>query len=243
MDTSDFIAGGYLVTKFVDSTSYNRWMRDVLHTSEDLLPDKILSVGMCGAPHSPIFGWVSSLENDYEQFGIPVRLPELGEWANERFGTSVGYPDIFFYLSTAREYVRRFTSAPDIQILGMAVHVQDLPLIAKAELLRPTVVSENEAAVAGFSRTGFAQALRLAEHYTPGEVLGFDVICCDYNIDHSWHCNGLAVDALREFHFRPNQFGLIDDKANADKLVHWIQRGESKPEAGVWLPVLVSRYP
>jgi hypothetical protein len=164
----------------------------------------------------------------YAQFGIPYRLPTLHQWADERFNTAVGYPDIFFHLPTAREYVQRFTNAPDVQILGIGMHVQDLPLIAEAELLRPARESDSGVVYTGFSDTGFARVLRLMENYVLGEALGFDVICCESNIDHSWHCNGLAVDALQEFHFRPNQFGLIDEKANADKLAHWIQERESQ---------------
>ncbi|SRR5258708_2032931 len=243
MDISKYIAGGYIVTQFVEGASYNSWMRSVLHATEDLLPVQFLSVAICGASRAPIFEWATYPEEDYARFGISDRLPELGQWANERYEKEIGYPDIFFYLATAREYVERFTSVPDIEIVGIGVHEQDLHYVAEAELLRPESVNENGSVNSGFSRTGFAEAVRLADPCEPGEVLGFEVICCYYNIDHSWHCNGLAVYARREFGFRPNQFGMIDDKTDADKVVRWINNGEPKPEMGVWLPVLVSRYP
>lgn len=242
MDISEFVAGGYVVTQFVNGPSYNNWMRSVLHATEDLLPDKFLGVAICGSARAPLFDWASHVEEDYTRFGIPDRLPELGQWASERYETEVGYPDIFFYLATAREYVRRFTHYPDIQILGLGVHKQDLQFVKEAELSRPDSVAENGSHIAGFFHTGFAQAVRLADPCEPGEVLGFEVICCHYNIDHSWHCNGLAVHALREFGFRPNRFGMIDNKADADQVVKWINSGERKPEPGTWLPVLVSRH-
>src|SRR5258708_23775951 len=230
MDISKFIAGGYLVKKFVEGTSYDSWMRTVLHATEDLLPDNFLSVAICGALHAPVFDWASNGEEDYALFGIPDRLPELGQWASDRYEKEIGYPDIFFYLATTREYVQRFTNVPDVEIVGIGVHRQDLHFVAEAESLRPESVAENGSIIAGFSRTGFAEAVGLADPIEPGEVLGVEVVCCYYNIDHSWHCNGLAVYALREFGFRLNQFGMIDDKADADQVVKWINNGEPKPE-------------
>jgi len=116
-----------------------------------------------------------------------------------------------------------------------------LPQLARAEEMNPAHVSETGAKYAGFAGSGFAQAIKLGMSVVPGEVLGFDVICLEYNIDHSWHCNGLAVDGLTKFNFRPNQFGLITEKADADKMADYADQIQS--ESGVWVPVLVIRYP
>jgi hypothetical protein len=242
MDISRYISGGYVITKYVDGTEHNRWLRAAENATEDLLPDKLLSVGLCGAPFAPPLSWVMAQE-DCEQFGVPEHLRgELESWADEKDGRETGYPNIFFSLATAREYVQRFTSAPDIQILGIGVHEDDLPTVEQAEQAHPRRVSETGAVRSGFSDIGFAQALAMRTPCAPGEILGFDVICLDYGIDHSWHCNGLSVIALSLFNFRPNRYGLIDDKADADKLVRWIEESEVKPEPGFWLPVLVTRY-
>jgi hypothetical protein len=44
----DYISAGYLLIQFVDSTSYNSWMRSVCNANEDLLPGRLLSIGLCG---------------------------------------------------------------------------------------------------------------------------------------------------------------------------------------------------
>ena len=112
--------------------------------------------------------------------------------------------------------------------------------IAELEQRRPARIADTGAKTSGFADTGFAQALSLKVQPVSGEVLGFDVICCEYHIDHSWLCNGLEADALDKFRFRPNEFGLIDVKINASKLASYADAAQSEP--GVWLPILVTRY-
>ena len=142
----------------------------------------------------------------------------------------------------AQEYIRRYTDhSSDMQLLGIGLHQERLHQVYELEQRRPGYVSETGAKVTGFADTGFAQALKLKELPERGEILGFDIICLDFNIDHSWHCSALAVDAVQKFNFYPNQFGLIDNKADADKLAEYAD--EIQPEHGVWLPVLVTRYP
>ncbi|MEP7288519.1 MAG: hypothetical protein ABI947_22430 [Chloroflexota bacterium] len=236
----DYLSGGYLVTQLVDGAPINAWMQNA---PKDLLPEKIISVGLCSAPNAPLFEWAGTSDKDYARFGIPAeRRTELNIWSTELFDKEIGYPNIFFSLSTAREYVQRFTNGmDDIQIIGIGVHKENLYQIAELEQLHPRTIASTGAITAGFAGTGFAQALKRSERPITGEMLGFDVICCFYSIEHSWHCSGLAADALERFNFRPNGLGLIDDKANADKLANYAN--EQRIEGGVWLPVLVSRYP
>lgn len=237
----DYVSGGYLITLYADGASSNRWLRSAIGATEDLLPARMLSVGYCGASRAP------SLRGDFDEekcarFGVsPARKAEVISWVEERLDREVGFPDLFFRLPTAREYIRRFTSgAADIQLLGIGLHQERLHHIAQLERLRPPGIAETGAKLAGFADTGFAQALRLGERPAAGEILGFDVICCYWNIDHSWHCNGLVVDGLDRFGFRPNQFGLINEKTNADKVADYAN--EIPTEEGIWLPVLVTRY-
>src|SRR5258706_12033388 len=238
----DYISAGYLVTQFVDAAWLNQWMRDAYHVTEDMLPSQILSVGLCGAFFAPIFDWAGTLDEDYNRFGIPANLiPDLSAWASEASGKEIGFPYSFRRLPTAREYIRRFTNqSSDIQLLGIGLDKERLHRVFEVEQRHPAYIAENGAKYPGFAGTGFAQALRLKEPPERGEILGFDVICLDLNIDHSWHCNGLAIDAVQKFNFYPNQFGLIDNKADADKLADYAD--EIQPEYGVWLPVLVTRY-
>ncbi len=242
ISVEDYVSGGYLVTQYADGATSNRWLRSAIGATEDLLPARMLSVGYCGASRAPVLSWVDLDEENCAKFGVsPDRKAELDLWCQGKHDREIGYPDLFFRLPTAREYIRIFTSsAADIQLLGIGLHQERLHQIAQLEQLRPPSIAETGAKLAGFADTGFAQALRLGEKPTSGEILGFDVICCYWNIDHSWHCNGLVVDGLDEFGFRPNLFGLIDEKTDADKIADYAN--EIPTEEGIWLPVLVTRY-
>lgn len=239
----DYVSGGYLITRFIDAASVNQWMRHVCGASEDLLPPTILSVGFCEARFAPCFDWAGASHEDYAEFGIPANLiQQLNEWTNNLLDSEIGYPRIFLKLSTAREYIGRFLCGPrDIQLLGIGLHKDDHGRLEEVKKLNPSCIEPSGAKMAGFEGSGFAQAIRLGDKPVEGEILGFDVIACRYVIDHSWHCNGLAGDGVELFHFRPNRFGLIDERTNAVKLADFAN--ERLVEDSIWLPVLVTRYP
>lgn len=241
-----YISGGYFVTTFVDGAKVNPWLRSVAQAQEDLMPERFLSVAWSEAAHVPTFSWTGSLDEDFTMFGIPLeKRAELEAWADARFDTEIGYPNVFCNLATVREYVAKFSITPDvIQLLGIGLHKDRLDMLAELERLGPPYVAENGSKVSGFQDNGFARALHMGKNPEPGEIVGFDLICCNYNIDDSWVANGLPVEALKTFNFRPNRFGLIDDKANADKLADYCNRPDAHMgEPGIWLPVLVTRYP
>jgi hypothetical protein len=245
----EYISGGYIVTRFADGAQVNGWMRQIGKIDEDLLPNLFLSVGFCESPKAPIFDWAGASAKDYAAFHIPSEhIVALNEWANARFDTEIGYPNIFFDLAVAREYLQRFATSPnDIQLLGIGLHQEQLGKIAELERSYPPTVASNDTQMAGFTDTGFAKALKRAQPVELGDMLGYDVICCTHNIDHSWHCSNLPVDGLQQFGFRPNQFGLIDDKSNADKIAAYASEQDAggnpiHGEEGVYLPVLVTRY-
>ncbi|MBX3081976.1 MAG: hypothetical protein KF716_10120 [Anaerolineae bacterium] len=243
MSLNGYLSGGYLITQYVDTTSSISWVKDWWALQGNLLPAAILSVGFCASRFAPLLSWAGASDQDYADFGVPEnQRAELEAWANERFDVDIGYPHIFFQLLTAREYISRFVQNPQqLQVLGIGVHVDDLVMLLEAEALNPATTDPSGAHVAGFAGSGFARAVSRGEPPTQGEVLGFDVIACRYQIDHAWHCNSLAKDGWEQFHFRPNQFGLIDDKTNADKLAAYAN--EELIEDSIWLPVLVSRHP
>src|SRR5258708_11647275 len=239
----DYISAGNVLTQFIDGAAPNSWMRNLQHATDDLLPGKFLSVGFWGAPIAPVFTWMGPTDEDYVQFGIPPdRISELTKWADERFDQEIGYPNLVMRLETAREYMRRFTNGmTEMQLIGMGLHKEYLGKIAEIERLNPRRIDKSGATVAGFEGGGFAQAVKLAKPVIPGEILGFDVIALRDAIDHSWHCNGLALTGLREFGFRPNSIGLLDDRANAEKIARYAE--EKFIEDRIWLPLLLIRYP
>lgn len=240
--SDDFISAGYFVTREIEIPTYNRWLRDVVGATEDLVPEKIISVGFGNT--APLFKWIGDFGEDCELlFGVAAeRITEIDAWATARFDKEIGHPNVFFKLATAREYLDRFTNKlPNVHIVGLGLHKDFLPRVEEAERLQPRRTSDNGVTtMGGLADTGFGMALSFAQPCEPGEVLGFDVICWFSNISESWHSNGLAVDGLNKFGFRPNKYGLIDDKGNADKLARYAD--EIQPEPGVWLPVLVTRY-
>jgi hypothetical protein len=230
----DFVSGGYIITQFADGSSRNQWMRDLGLVNEDLLPEKILGISLCLEPEAPLLRWHGGLEEDFASFGIPTHhVEQLYTWADEKYkNKDVGWPNIFLELPTAREYVLRFTTNDnnDIQILGIALPKHLLHRIDEIERLFPT-----------FANTGFDETLRRGKQPASGEILGFDVICCNESINHSWTCTPLPAEGLRDFNFRPNQFSLIDEEINAVKLADYDSDAVAKN--GMWLPVLVTRYP
>ena len=243
LDTAEYVSGGYVITQEVDATALNHWYRTVFNVQEDLLPPSILSVGMCSARFAPFWEWAGASEQDIVDFGIAYDKHDAVEaWAHARTNEEVGYPHYFYRLPTVYDYIQRFvTDAHKLQILGIGLHVDDVPKLATIEALNPAPTDKSGAQYAGFLDCGFGQALRRAEPPATGEQLGFDVIACRYQIDHAWHCNGLAKDALEKFHFRPNRYGLVDTKTDADHLAAYAT--EQFIEDSIWLSVLVTRYP
>jgi hypothetical protein len=243
MNLNDYFSGGYVITKAVDTSSPIPWVKKWFGDQADLLPESILSVGFCGSRFAPFFAWAGASDQDYAAFGIPDdKRDELETWANARFDEEIGFPHIFFNLTTTHEYIARFTRTPNpLQLLGIGVHKDDLWKLAEAEKLNPASREQSGARAAGFSGSGFARAVSFGQPPAQGEIVGFDVIAIRYQIDHSWHCNHLAKDGFEKFHFRPNQFGLINEKANADALATYAT--EQFIEDSIWLSVLVSRYP
>lgn len=244
----DFICGGYLLTQFFDGTECNQWIRDDMvrkgqALDEDLLPAKILSVGLCGIETAPLFEWMGASEEDCARFGIAGdRLADVTAWANERFEKEVGYPDLFLSLDAAKEYIRHFVTLPnENQLLGIGLHPKNWPDIEELQAFHPSSIASNGVKISGFVDRGFYQALARQQPLTTGRILGFDVIGYYYDIDHSWHCNNLAVEGFQRFGFRPNQWGLIDDLAHADQLAAYAN--EEMIEDSTWMSVLVVQIP
>jgi hypothetical protein len=239
----DYVSGGYLISKFTNTVFANEWARKLSSVNEeDLLPDHILSIGFCEARFAPCFDWAGASDQDYADFGIPkATVQELNAWTNKQFDTEIGYPNIFLRLATAREYISRFIrDTQQIQLLGIGLHRDKLNVLDEIEKLNPGSVGKSGATYAGFADNGFAKAIRINEPPIHGEVLGFDVIGCRDHIDHGWHCANLAKDALEKLNFRPNQFGLIDEKINADQLANYANNKLIYDR--IWLSVLVTRH-
>src|SRR5260221_7451583 len=181
-ETSDFISGGYIViARFADGSSRNQWMLDLGVSNEALLPEKIVGIRLCVEPEAPLLRWHGGLEEDFAIFGIPQdRVEELYAWADEKYkNKDIGAPNFFLKLTTAREYVERFSTneGNGIQILGIGLPKNLLHRLDEIERLFPT-----------FANNGFNEVLRRGEQPASGHILGFDVICCTTSIDHSWTC-------------------------------------------------------
>jgi len=239
----DYRSAGYVITQPAYLMPYNQELYGGTNIPADLIPDQILSVGFCGSEFAPLFSGTKFNELMYASFGIPEQLiPQIDAWSNARLNQEVGlgYPNIFFTLTSAREYVNNFVQTNALSlILGIGVHRNDLPI----QLVGPEDPSNPAKKYYETDGYGFSMALARNEPLAEGEQLGFDVIGLEFGIFHSWQCYGaLVVQGFEAFDFRPNAFGLIGDKHSADLIAGYANTNWELFGGVTWLPALVTRY-
>jgi hypothetical protein len=77
-----------------------------------------------------------------------------------------------------------------------------------------------------------------------GTSLGYEPLALDCGqFQHSWLCNSLEQHCADVLGVRPGPSGLIDDFADARRCCDEINREEVGAEPGLWLPILLTRYP
>ncbi len=119
---SDFVAGGYYISKYVERPSYS---------SADLLPEKILSLSGCiceFVPDTWTLSWTGDSDEERKKSGAFFGLtPEAGEqlsaWTTSQFDKEVGWPNVCFELDTARLIRHRFIAAAEPAVIfGIGLH-------------------------------------------------------------------------------------------------------------------------
>lgn len=94
---SDFVSGGFYVTRFVERPTY---------VAQDLLPSKILSMCSCISPFVPdtwAIEWASDKQEERlekaEKFGLSNGIKDVVSWVTSRFDKEIGWPNVCYSLN------------------------------------------------------------------------------------------------------------------------------------------------
>jgi len=240
IDLRDYTAGGYFITKYAQRDE-NR--------SPDLFPEQLISLSSHISPGKASIYWGWDIDKNRDEalaFGIPAaKLPELATWYQATHEV-VGFPDVYYTLDAAREFVEAFLPVKDnLVVLGIA-----LPKSLVDGFLGDNQQTSYNPNTQEYSHEpyGINLALSKREPLLPsGEILGFEVVSHYYNLGCSWLCSGLERDMHQEFGIRPGKYGLIETFEEANKVYEWIlegeKKGEQRAEPEPYYPWLIVQYP
>ena len=174
------------------------------------------------------------------EFGIDAQhLPDAIRWATDHFdGGGFAWPNLFLNAAAARDFRRRFVTAT-VRLLQMSLPEQSLE-----SFLALTTPPPQQPGYAPVGPIGVYEALArrsvstdLAER-RGYEVLGFDGAA---GFD-SFRCNALEGDFERLFGVQFNQWGLINDWADAARCAEFANSPEVSTCALAWHPWLVLEH-
>lgn len=219
-NSSEFIAGGYFLARPQARPEF---------LGDDLLPDKLMSLSNCIIKSVPPFlEWTGGTP---ETLGVPEHLiPALEEWSSQTWEITHGYPNVFYSLDDARDFVKRFIPAipEDLVILCGALQSHSADL-----LLEKLTESSNH---------GISDLLKRKEASAANpQLLGYEPLCYDSDLAHTWLCNDLHQHAFDTWGFKANRHGFLDNYDDAQKVAeHALAIGA---EEGLWLAWQILQYP
>lgn len=228
MGAPDLISGGYFLIKPKP--------RDGWHPAH-LVRDPIVSASNCLQEDClPDFEWFS---DKGDRKWLMETAPRLGlteaegdriqAWcaANYRGDPKtdrVRWPDVFASIEALRELVSVIGRVPSGFIaIGIALPQEFVARVCAEES----------------SAYGITEQLQHALVPTPGQGLGWEVLCYDHGSFHSWLCNRLEDDAEKRFGIIPNARGFIDRYEDALKVA---TECTEHAEPGVWSPWMITQY-
>ncbi len=148
----------------------------------------------------------------------------------ERFG----WPNVWLDRVSAEEFYRQYLVAvPDVRLLTVA-----LPAIYLDGFL------QRHTPAPGFGACGLYQLLsRRIELAGPAQPLGYEILGVEEGGScHSFLCNYLEVPYREELQVRFNEYGLIDDYADAVRAADYTNLPTTGAEPVAWYPWLVVEY-
>lgn len=236
---SDFISGGFYVSRFVERPTY---------VSHDLLPSKILSMSSCISPFLPdtwAIEWACDKPEDRlekaKQFGLSDEIKEVVSWVTSRFDKEIGWPNVCYSLDTAQSLKAKFFSQTnDVVILGIGLHKSYVE-----KFINFSKPPEQKEGYAPNGESGVRYCIRKRNPLKEGNVLGFEPLVTGEHtgsLEDSWLCNGLEKEAHSKLGINLNVNGFIDRLEDAHRCVEYISRDDVGAEPGLWLPWVVVRY-
>jgi hypothetical protein len=233
------VAAGYLILRRVPRPPY---------ASPDLLPAFVVSVSECICPRFPdtsAIDWVQASEearsDALRAVGVASQSrAEARAWATDQFGTSFGWPGVFYSVAAALEARDRFVPAGmDVVVVGVALPSSWLE--AFIAIATPPPAAE------GFAPQGESAYLETARRREPLSAghrrLGFELLNADAGqVGCSWLCNGLEAHCANTLNIAPNANGLLETLSLAERCRSEISREEVGAEPGPWFPWLLVEY-
>lgn len=240
MEVEQFIALGFFVIRAASRPSWA--FRSLDRTiSEQLLPDKILSLSPCLChkfPGTYAIEWCSHSDAErIEGFEKVSIQPELrayaSDWATTNFDNAFGYPDVFYSYEKAK-FVKSefFLNDPNVYVVGVG-----LEEIFVQEYLKFTAPPPST------TNNGYFEVARKRINLPyAGKIMGFELLNVSDAPEHSWICNGLEEYFARTLGIMPTKLGLLKSLRDARQCLEVINRGEVGAEPGPWFPFVLVDY-
>ncbi|MBI2837051.1 MAG: hypothetical protein HYX75_01955 [Acidobacteria bacterium] len=228
-----FVSGGYSISRRSPRPE---------RVSADLIQAQILSASTCICETVPdlwAIRWASIADAERvaaaARFGISSEsVPLVMEWFTGHLdANTAGWPNVFYYLDVAREFVLRFLQdAGEYVILGIG-----LPERFVNDFL------SNESSGPRLAVSGVYEMIRRGNAPDPsGRPLGFEILNYQYGTVHSWLCDGLEADVAVKYSIKPNPSGFISALEDAASAAQFCASGDAGSGSGEWLPWLITEY-
>ena len=241
VDLSQFVAGGYFLSRYVGPDWTNTPMRRVTVAS-DHSPRRFF-------PDSWTLSWCDMAEaarqEQAAEFGIaPADLGAVMQWADRAFNVEFGAWHALFTLPVARRVARTWLGGvADVELWGIGLHQSHVAAYCRASAPPPPKPGY---APMGASATHEMVCLHPAPLAADGEALGFELLvaeCGGWNSPQSRHLD--EDEALHAVGITANAHGLIDSFADALRLGQALAVPDDGGPAALtgWLPWLLVRYP
>ena len=235
IDLKDYVAGGYFVAKPIRR---EEWM------STELLPEKIISLSSCLNKSKIQVTWGWHTDNTRERINnLGINEEKLDDFKKWSASDEVGFPNVFYTLQSAQNFIVRFLSHVDeFSIFGLGLPKE---LVEKFLIDNQQKIYNQETKIFSNELYGTNLVLSQKQHLNPhGNILGFEILSYMYsNLSHSLLCNYLEREVFTTFGIRPNLWGLIDSYNEAMKIHKWMWEDENRGEPEPYYPWLIVQYP
>jgi hypothetical protein len=223
---SEYISGGYFISKPIRRPD----------GPFSLLPEAFITASNCFADIAPDLwavdweGWPQKeVAEEAAKFGIPAHLTEeMVKWVSAQMVGGL-HPNAFLSLPIAKEFVQRFVSDNEVQIIGIGLHTS---------LLSSFYGQLEKDMNRGYGLVDRVDRKELLAD--GGSPLGYEPLGYEAVHFHSWLCHYAPDETEKLFGIRPNENGLISRLDDAIKITENLVRTGAEP--AIWEPWLLVNY-